>query len=75
MVDHFKAVLKSEVTDHHLDPDKPKSLISMYSSNSSQDEDELDGSVSKLTKYNSLQVYRNVFFNETYYYIIISLNP
>lgn len=38
--DHLKAVLKSEAMGHHFDGDKPVSMISMFSSNSSQDEDE-----------------------------------
>lgn len=48
--DHLKAVLKSEVMEHHFDRNKPVSMISMYSSNSSQDdEDDTEGSTRKWT--------------------------
>lgn len=46
--DHLKAVLKSEVMEHHYDRDKPLSMISIYSSNSSQDDDfDTESSTSK----------------------------
>lgn len=48
--DHLKAVLKSEVMEHHFDREKPVSMISMYSSNSSQ-EDEDDESSTRKYKY------------------------
>lgn len=48
--DHLKAVLKNEVMEHHFDRDKPISMVSMYSSNSSQDEDEVDDNGSSSRK-------------------------
>lgn len=38
--DHLKAALKSELLEYDFDGDKPLSMISMYSSSSSQDEDD-----------------------------------